>query len=83
MADEITIKGCPICGKEPEVSTKGSCIDIDCCVSMNMQKSDEMTMQERKDGLAHFQKHYVYHLDIESRLLRFILEKWNTRAVIK
>lgn len=68
-------RACPFCGGRPAVRTKGSCIDIECCASMSIQKSDHLTMEEREKGTK-----MGFPADIEIELLRIAAEKWNRRA---
>jgi len=67
---------CPFCGEKPDIETKGSCIDIECCVSMSRQKSDYLTKEQRqttgRDG-------YSYSDDVESYVLDKVVGEWNTR----
>ena len=70
------IIGCPVCGDQPEVSSSGTCIDIECCVSMSRQKSDYLTLDERmtwsNDALS-------YSADAERKAMAAVIEEWNTR----
>lgn len=67
---------CPFCSNEPELSTRGSFIDIDCCVSMSLQKSDVLTMEER-DTLSTDQIHFSD--EAEAKALKYIADLWNHR----
>ena len=71
-----TVKSCPFCGQNPEIETRGSCIDFNCCVSMSIQKSDYLTIEERRtaDDLCN------YSDEIELKLFKIIVDRWNTRA---
>lgn len=69
--------GCPICGKQPEVTTDGSSIYIDCCVSMSRQKCDYMTIDERG---TYDNKTYSYAAEIEEKVFNLVADEWNTRA---
>ena len=70
------LKDCPFCGEKPDIETKGSCIDIECCVSMGRQKCDYLTIEQRQttgeDG-------YSYSDEVESYVLDQVVREWNTR----
>jgi len=72
------LKPCPICGNIPAYSTVGSYIDIECCVSMSRQKSDYLTSEERGKWNN---STYCYSQKIEIKVLKIVLEEWNTRAI--
>lgn len=71
------MKPCPFCGDTPELSTVGSCIDIDCCVSMSLQKCDELSMEERQ---TYNPQTVRYSDEAEQKALDMITERWNTRV---
>ena len=68
---------CPICGNDPDVETLGSCIDIECCVSMSRQKCDYLTIAERETWSNEDIK---YSDAVESKVLKEVRDEWNTRA---
>ena len=78
----IDLLPCPFCGEDPDISTMGSCIDIECgnCgISMSEQKCDLMTIDERMQFSDYFMDHHVYPKDVEQRLLLWCANRWNTR----
>lgn len=67
---------CPFCGELPEIETKGSCIDIDCCVFMEIQKSDYLSMEKR----GTWDENKLMHSEAaEAKALKIIVDRWNTR----
>lgn len=76
----MQVLGCPICGEIPHVSTDGSCIDIECCVSMSRQKCDYMTMEERETWSDITYRHSD---ESEKRVLELVISEWNTRSNIQ
>lgn len=71
--------GCPFCGAIPEVCNAGSCLDIDCCVSMSFQKSDIIDEKiGRRIPLNMETLRYEDH--IEQIIVDYARECWNTRA---
>lgn len=76
MNDEISWVGCPICGKQPNVSTLGTCIEIECCVSMSRVKSYYLTLEERETWDT---KNHTFSDDIERKVINEVADEWNTR----
>jgi hypothetical protein len=78
MSEKVGLKPCPFCGKEPALNNSPVCIDIECCVSMSLQKSDYLTLAERNtwSKVAH-----NYSVDCEEKVLSLAIGNWNTRAV--
>lgn len=72
----IEAKNCPICGHPPDISTAGSCINIDCCVSMSREKTDYMTIEERENTQM---ENFHYAPEIEARILAAVVAEWNIR----
>jgi len=71
------LKNCPFCGELPEIDTAGTCIEFSCCVSMSIQKCDNLTLEEREtwdDDLLEYSK------DAEEKALCVIFDDWNTRT---
>jgi hypothetical protein len=66
---------CPFCGEQPDVSTIGSCIVIDCCVVMDRQKSDYLTLEERRTW-----KGYHFGAEAEEKVFLAVADEWNNRA---
>jgi len=77
MKKKTPLKTCPFCGHEPEVQTLGSCIDIDCCASMSIQKCDVFTLEERDtwNGTT-----YQYSDKAEHKAWERAAKLWNKRA---
>ena len=67
---------CPFCGEEPEFDNYGTFISIDCCVSMDLQKSDHLSIEERGEWI---EKEYKYRNDLEEKVKNILIDKWNTR----
>jgi hypothetical protein len=67
---------CPICGNQPTLMTRGTFIDIECCVSMSRQKSDYMTMEERQTWCNN---RLTYSDEAEAKVLALVTGEWNTR----
>ena len=70
------IKACPFCGELPEIDTAGTSIYFMCCCDMTIQKSDYMTMAERKTWDDDLLK---YSDAVEEKVLCVIFDKWNSR----
>lgn len=84
--EEITnnskgFKCCPFCGDTPEVSNVGTFIDVECCVSMSIQKSDLMTREEHQTVDFDMDVTYMFPYNMEVKLLNIVRDKWNTRVV--
>ncbi len=77
----MEIKPCPYCGDQPEVSTSGSCIDIECCASMSIQKCNHLTMEERATtGKEIIPGYFEYSDDVEAKVLGIAISFWNQRV---
>lgn len=72
----VVFRVCPHCGDQPDVSTTGTFVDVECCASMSFQKSDMLTLQERQTWNAHT---YHYHPVAEDKVLRIVAALWNKR----
>ncbi|MCK5236180.1 MAG: hypothetical protein KAR06_04260 [Deltaproteobacteria bacterium] len=72
-----TLKSCPFCGEQPDIETLGTCIDITCCASMGLQKSDVLDLDER--GTFDMET-LVYSKEAESKALQAITDSWNRRT---
>lgn len=68
---------CPFCGRQPEVNTIGTEIEIFCCVSMNRQKSDYLTLDERGTWSNDV---CIYGEKEEKLTLDCVLQEWNNRV---
>lgn len=73
---KLIIASCPFCGEIPDIDTIGTCIDITCCVSMGIQKSDHLSRDEWGQWND---TTFVYPEFIETKLFNIIVENWNTR----
>lgn len=73
----VAFRPCPHCGDDPEISTEGSCIDVECCASMTFQKSDILTMDERRtwNGDTH-----IHSPEAEDKALNTVAALWNKRS---
>ena len=72
-------KGCPFCGDIPEVSNDGTCLDIDCCVSMSFQKSDIFDEKYGKRFDLNMET-LKYDPELEQDAIDYAKEIWNTRV---
>ena len=72
------LKLCPFCGDAPDLATDGSCIDIECCVSMGRQKCDYLTIEQRTTK-AENGNPYEYCNAVEAYVLDKVIAEWNTR----
>jgi len=70
------LKSCPFCGTQPDTYSKGSHIEILCCVSMEIQKSDYLTIKQRETWNNVI---YCYSDEVEEIAKNEIISKWNTR----
>lgn len=79
MTDEL--KPCPFCGGKPEIETLGTCIEIDCCCNMSMQKCDHLTLDERNTkGAEVVPGFYAYSDEVEAKVLKTAIDRWNQRT---
>ena len=69
---------CPFCGEEPQLETDGTFITIECCISMDYQKSD-LIDRERYQQSEWCSDNMRYDDETENLVLKLIAEKWNTR----
>lgn len=69
---------CPFCGKLPDVSADGTWIEIQCCVSMNRQKCDYLTIEERK---TNGKTDCSYGPKAEDKVLGIVRNEWNSRVI--
>lgn len=83
---KIKAKGCPICGKRPSISSIGSCMDIECCVSMVRQKCDYLSIRERETFLTVHDDVYIPRAglpkEIETKVYNIIVSEWNQRRML-
>ena len=71
----LKIKPCPFCGKTPKVNDFGSSVEIDCCVFINYQYCDHLTLEQREEFNA--TDGYGEHKDIvREKIIKF----WNKRS---
>ena len=68
---------CPFCGDSVEFGNElGTSIGIYCCVSMEVQKCDVLTIAERETWND---KTYLYSDAAEKTARAFLADVWNTR----
>ncbi len=72
----VGFKSCPFCGESPSIETIGTWIEIDCCASMSIQKSDYLD----RDKITWDNKKHVYDDAAEKKALEVIAGFWNTRV---
>jgi len=73
-----SFKPCPFCGNVPDISSKGTFFDVDCCVSMSFQKSD--IVDELLGKRIKLDPNTLkYEDDIENMIFEYVKSKWNTR----
>ena len=72
----MILKECPFCGEQPNISFDGSQIEISCCVSMEIQKSNYLTIEQRETWNSVI---YCYSDEAEEIAKTEIITKWNTR----
>ena len=70
------LKPCPFCGDQPDTYSEGSHIKIFCCVYMEIQKSDYLTIEQRETWNNII---YCYSNEVEEIAKNEIISKWNTR----
>ena len=68
---------CPFCGEHPNVRTDGSFIEIHCCVSMDRQKSDYLSPDERCEWDRDLQR---YRGVLERKVFMAVAAEWNKRV---
>ena len=72
----MILKECPFCGEPPETRFHGSHIEISCCVSMEIQKSNYLTIEQRETWNNVI---YCYSDEAEEIAKNEIVSMWNTR----
>ena len=77
MTDIIELKPCPFCGEQPEVETLGTFIEIGCCASMSIQKSDYLTIEERETWNNEAAS---FDAEVEKKAYAEAYKCWNTRT---
>lgn len=70
------LKPCPFCGEQPEFESEGSHIEISCCISMEIQKSNYLTIEQRETWNNVI---YCYSDEAEEIAKNEIVSMWNTR----
>jgi hypothetical protein len=70
------LKPCPFCGDQPNTSFYGSHIEISCCISMEIQKSNYLTIEQRETWNNNI---YCYSDEAEEIAKNKIVSMWNTR----
>lgn len=68
---------CPFCGRKPKVWPLGTYIDITCCVSMSLPKSDFLTFAEKSTWN---QEECLYSIEAEKKVYEEVKKLWNTRT---
>lgn len=76
ITNGIALRPCPHCGDDPDVAVVGTCIYIECCAAMSMQKSDMLTIDERKTWNDDT---FLYSPEAEDKVLNIAAALWNKR----
>lgn len=71
-------KPCPFCGEIPSVTNRGTCFDIECCVSMSFQKYDVIGNEGMKE-VTMDETNYMFSYEIEKEVFEYCKKTWNTR----
>jgi hypothetical protein len=70
------LKSCPFCGEHPTFHKEGSHSEISCCISMEIQKSDYLTLGQRSTWNNVI---YCYSEEAEEICDKVIINRWNLR----
>lgn len=73
---QIIFLPCPHCGGTPEISYRGTCIDVNCCTSLSVQKSDHLDSAQRDTWDP---TRYMYSEEAEQVATEAIANIWNAR----
>lgn len=68
---------CPFCGEQPNFHKYGSHMEIFCCISMEIQKSDYLTLEQRSTWNNVI---YCYSDEAEEICDNVITKRWNKRV---
>jgi len=70
---------CPVCGDNPMIDDFGTYITIECCRTVNEQKHDYLTMQDRKSWKI---KKFRYSRKVEKKAFNLIAQEWNEMTAL-
>lgn len=67
---------CPFCGDSVKLEDSGSCLDINCCCTMSIQKCDVLSMEQRETW-----SNETYKFSDEAELFAkdTLIKSWNQR----
>ncbi len=67
---------CPFCGENVEIEKNYTTLEITCCCTMSIQKSDYLSIEQREtwDSVL-----YKYTEEIENFVFDAMVTEWNTR----
>lgn len=69
------LKPCPICGSDPKLGKYGTWVDISCCFTIDIQKSDYLSFDERDTWDSEM---HMYSKEAEEKCLGIVVGQWNS-----
>ena len=70
---------CSVCGDNPMIDDFGTYITIECCHSVNEQKHDYLTLEERSSWKIN---KFRYSRKVEKKAFNLVAEEWNNRTTV-